>query len=143
MPIIKSAKKRVRLARRATVRNVKVKRTMREALKAFTKAVASGKSTDIIKAQSMAMSVVDQAGKKNIIHKNKVARIKARLAVQAKLAGAKPSSELSRLSTKTDTGRAARKSTTGKPAKTTAKKAASKPAAKKPATKKTSTKSKA
>ena len=35
MPIIKSAKKRVKVARKATVRNAKTKHSLRTALKAF------------------------------------------------------------------------------------------------------------
>ena len=42
MPIIKSARKRVKVAAKANTRNAKTKRTMREALKAFTKALTSG-----------------------------------------------------------------------------------------------------
>ncbi|MGH7240908.1 MAG: 30S ribosomal protein S20, partial [Candidatus Saccharimonadales bacterium] len=36
MPIIKSAKKRVKVAKKATIRNSKTKRSLKTALKAFT-----------------------------------------------------------------------------------------------------------
>lgn len=141
MPIIKSAKKRVKVADKAKTRNVRTKRTLRDALKAFSKAVESGKSADILKTQQEAISALDIAAKKAVIHKNKAARQKASLAAQAKAAGAKPgkttakkapakpSSELSRPAAKAAAGKAARKSTTGKPA-------ATKTATKKPSTKK-------
>ncbi len=112
MPIIKSAKKRVRVAAKAHARNLHTKRELRETLKAFAAAVEGGKSTEVAKAHAAVQSAIDTAAKKNVIHKNKAARFKARLAFQAKSAGARP-------------------------AKTTAKKAAAKkPGAKKPTSRK-------
>lgn len=138
MPIIKSAKKRVKVASKARARNVRTKRTMREAIKAFSKAAESGKAADVLKAQIEAVSAIDKAAKKHVIHKNKAARQKAALSARAKAAGvkpakaaAKPGSELSRPAAKAAAGKSARKSTTGKPA--AKKTAAKKPAAKKPA----------
>ncbi len=113
MPIIKSARKRVKQTAHAKVRNARTKRTLREALKAFTKALSSGKSEEIATAEKAAMSAIDTAAKKSVIHKNKAARQKAQLSAKAKAAGAKK---------------------TKSPAKKTAAKA--KPAAKKPTAKK-------
>ena len=110
MPIIKSAKKRVKIAAKARARNARTKRTLRDALKAFSRAVEGGKAADIQKARREAVSALDIAVKKDIIHKNKAARQKSALAARAKAAGVKP-------------GKAAAKA----PAK--------KPAAKKPAAK--------
>ena len=126
MPIIKSAKKRVKTAAKAKARNARTKRSLREALKAFAKAVESGKAADIQKTQAEAVSALDTAAKKAVIHKNKAARQKASLAAQAKTAGAKPV-------------KAAAKKAPVKPAakpKNTTKAPAKKPAAKKPAPKK-------
>jgi len=120
MPIIKSAKKRVKVAAKAKARNVRTKRTLREALKAFSKAVDSGKAADIQKTQREAVSALDIAVKKAIIHKNKAARQKAALSAQAKAAGAKVTKSAVKPAPKT----------------TKAKPAAKKPAAKKPAAKK-------
>jgi small subunit ribosomal protein S20 len=125
MPIIKSAKKRVKIAAKARTRNSRTRRSLRESLKAFTKAVESGKSADIQKAQTQAVSALDTAVKKAIIHKNKAARQKASLAAKAKAAGAKP--------TKAVSSKPKAKSTKPVTKKTTAKK----PAAKKTAAKKT------
>lgn len=89
MPIIKSAKKRVKVAAKARASNARTKRTLREALKAFAKAVESGKSAEIAKTQREAVSAIDIAVKKEIIHRNKAARQKAALSAKAKAAGAK------------------------------------------------------
>ncbi len=119
MPIIKSAKKRVRTARKATVRNSKTKRSLKEAVKAFSATVAGGK--DSKKAQAAAQGAIDTAVKKGVMHKNKAARKKAQLAKQAKAAAG---------TKKTVTKKTAAKKTVAK--KTPAKK----PAAKKAAAKK-------
>jgi small subunit ribosomal protein S20 len=82
MPIIKSAKKRVRLARRAAVRNSKTKRSLKTALKSFAKKPTS-------QSLSGAHSTLDKAVKKGVVHKNKAARLKKRAAAKAKAAGVK------------------------------------------------------
>ncbi len=84
MPIIKSAKKRVRIAKKATIRNAKTKRSLKEAVKTFTKSLGSNKAAD---AHKKAQGAIDQAVKKNLMHKNKAARKKRQLAAAAKKAG--------------------------------------------------------
>ena len=127
MPIIKSAKKRVRVARKATIRNSKTKRSLRTAVKAFHAAITGGDKKATPKTLSEAQSNIDKAVKKGLIHKNKAARQKAQLAAKAKAAGATPA--------KADK---AEKKAAAKPAaaKAPAKKAAPKAAAAKPAAKK-------
>lgn len=115
MPIIKSAKKRVKVAAKAHARNAKTKRTLRDALKAFAKAVESGKSDAIAKAQREAVSALDTAVKKEIIHKNKAARQKSALAAKAKVAGAKPAKVTAKAAAKPKATSKA-KATTKKPA---------------------------
>ena len=83
MPIIKSAKKRVRTARKAAVRNSKTKRSLKSALKVFASSPSS-------KSHSSAQSNLDKAVKKGVIHKNKAARLKKRASARAKAAGVKP-----------------------------------------------------
>lgn len=119
MPIIKSAKKRVKQTRKATVRNAKTKRSLRDSLKAFAKKPSAA-------TKSKAESNLDKAAKKGLVHKNKVARKKRQLAAAAKKSGVKPAA-----SAKKATPKAAAKKA---PAK--------KPAAKKPAAKKAPTKKK-
>lgn len=118
MPIIKSAKKRVRVARKATVRNAKTRRTLKRAVKTFV-------SSPSAKALSLAQSEIDKAAKKNVIHKNKAARLKRRAAVVGKSAGVKPASAKAKAS-KSAAG--AKKSSTVKP--TVKKSATKKPASK-------------
>lgn len=88
MPIIKSAKKRVRTSRRATARNVRTKRQLKTALKTFQTVTAAGGSK-VNEAHSKAQSALAAAGKKGVMHKNKVARKQRQLAAAAKAAGAK------------------------------------------------------
>jgi len=83
MPIIKSAKKRVRVASKAAIRNSKTKRSLRTAIKAFH-ANITAKNAD------SAQSALDIAVKKGVIHKNKAARKKKQLATKAKQAKATP-----------------------------------------------------
>lgn len=118
MPIIKSAKKRVRTSNKAAIRNSKTKRSLRNAIKAF---VASPSA----KGHSETQSNLDKAVKKGVIHKNKAARLKKQAAKRAKAAGVKP-------------GKAAAKKTAPATKPASAKKAApaKKPAAKKPTAKK-------
>lgn len=89
MPIIKSAKKRVKIAAKANARNTHTRRDLREALKSFNNAINSGKTEAIVKARNKATSAIDKAAKKNVIHKNKAARKKAQLAAAAKSKGVK------------------------------------------------------
>lgn len=117
MPIIKSAKKRVKVSAKAATRNAKTKRMLREAVKSFQAALKGGKPAEINAAHAKANSAIDTAAKKKVIHKNKAAHKKSQLAAAAKATGAKPT--------------AAKKAT-----KPTTKTVAKKPAAKKPATKK-------
>ena len=86
MPIIKSAKKRVRVSAKAAVRNSKTKRSLKGAVKAFATALTGGKS--VKEAHSKAQSELDKAAKKGVMHKNKAARKKSQLARAAKAAGA-------------------------------------------------------
>lgn len=106
MPIIKSAKKRVRTARKATVRNSKTKRSLRGALKLFAGSPSS-------KSHSSAQSKLDKAVKKGVIHKNKAARLKRRAAAKAKAAGVKPTKAAKKAA---PTKQAAKKSPAKKPA---------------------------
>lgn len=130
MPIIKSAKKRVRVARKATVRNVKTKRSLKTALKAFHAKITGGKSAS--EEHAKAQSNLDKAAKKGVMHKNKVARKKRQLATAAKAAGSKPAAA-KKTATKAAAKPAAKKAAAPKKAAATTKKAT---AAKKPAAKK-------
>lgn len=127
MPIIKSARKRVKVAAKAKSRNARTKRNLRDSLKVFTKALSDGKAAEIAKAERAVISAIDTAAKKDVIHRNKAARQKSQIAAKTKAAGVKPSKA------------APKKATAVKPAakKVLAKKpVAKKTVAKKPAAKK-------
>lgn len=77
MPVIKSAKKKLRQDIKRTKINKKLRTLLRDSLK---KALKSQTPASITKA----IKTADKAAKLKIIHKNKAARIKSKL---AKLAG--------------------------------------------------------
>jgi len=130
MPIIKSAKKRVRVAEKAAIRNSKIKRALRVAVKDFQAAIDGKNSAKAQTALGEAQKAIDTAVKKNLWHKNKGARKKAQLAKQAKDAGLKPVKKAA------TPKKAAPKPTQSKPS--AAKKTPTKkPAVKKPAAKAT------
>lgn len=83
MPVIKSAKKKLKQDVKRTLVRAKTEQTMKDAVK---KAVAKPS----IAAVSAANSLLDKAAKRHIIHKNKAARIKSRLAHILNPQAAKP-----------------------------------------------------
>lgn len=85
MPRIKSAKKRMRQTRTATARNRAQRSELRTALKKAR--TATGAAVDA--ALKEAASLLDRAGRKNLIHRNAAARKKSRLAKAANAAKAK------------------------------------------------------
>ncbi len=115
MPIIKSAKKRVRVAKKATVRNSKTKRNLKGAFKLFAKSPSA-------KSHSSAQSALDKAVKKGLVHKNRAARLKKQAAAKAKAAGVKHT----KTAAKAAPANAARKAAKAAPKKPSAKKAAPK-----------------
>ena len=70
MPIIKSAIKKVRQDKKRTIRNSRQKKVLKEAIKKY-------KETKIIKDYPKLVSLIDKAVKRNLIHKNKAARLKS------------------------------------------------------------------
>lgn len=86
MPIIKSAKKRVKVATKAAVRNRRTKRTLKASFQAFQKSLGQSDSKKIVSAHAAAQSAIGQATKKHVIHKNKAARKQRQLAAKAKAA---------------------------------------------------------
>lgn len=72
MPIIKSAKKKLRVDQRKRAVNLRLKRRLKEALKQFD---SKPNSTSL----SEAYSILDTAAKKNLIPKKRADRKKSRL----------------------------------------------------------------
>ena len=119
MPIIKSAKKRDKVAARQSIQNSKTRKSLRSSIKDFQSAITDGKKVE--EAQKTAQSTIDTAVKKNVISKSRAARLNSRINEEAKkVSGGK----------KTTTKKIVKKTTV-------AKKAAPK---KKPAAKKTTKK---
>jgi ribosomal protein S20 len=116
MPLLKHAKKKLKQDKVRTIRNKKVKN-------AFKLSVKKAKDGANEKTVSTAFKAIDKAVKKNIIHKNKAARMKSSL---SKLVGGK-SKPASTTTTKTKV--ADKKTAKAKPVtkpKPAAKKASSK-----------------
>ncbi len=72
MPVIKSAKKKLRQDKKRTVRNAKKEDALKDAIKA-------AKKSPTLATVKKATSLTDKAAKKHILHKNKAARIKSAL----------------------------------------------------------------
>ena len=74
-----SAIKRVRSNERKRVRNRLTRANTRTAVRGAREAVASGQAEDARKATLAAVSALDKAAEKGVIHKNNAARRKSRL----------------------------------------------------------------
>lgn len=75
---LKSGKKRVRSSEKRRVRNLLAKNAIKRALKAAEKAIKA-KNPEVKELVKKAISVLDKAVERGIIHKNKAARKKSRL----------------------------------------------------------------
>jgi small subunit ribosomal protein S20 len=73
MPILKGAKKALRVSKKKNLINRRLKSQMKTAIDQVKKESNQ-------KNLSLASSKIDRAVKKNLIHKNKAARVKSRLA---------------------------------------------------------------
>ena len=73
MPVTKQAIKKVRQDRRKTAYNLRVKRMYKSAVSAFRKKPTAAGLSSVYK-------VLDKAAKTKVIHRNKAARLKGRLA---------------------------------------------------------------
>lgn len=72
MPILKNAKKALRVSKRKTIFNRRSKSRMKTAMDRV-------KKTPNQANLALAFSAIDRAVKRNIIHKNKAARLKSRI----------------------------------------------------------------
>ena len=89
MPLIKSAKKRVRTATRKHTINQIQRIGAKTAVRTATNA-AIAKDEQTAKLAGIAVSRLDRAAQKGTIHKNKAARLKSRLAAKLKTAAIAP-----------------------------------------------------
>lgn len=80
MPIIKSAKKRVKQTKVRTRRNYNVRTALKKAIREVQDAVKAGNKAEAEKALVAVYKVIDTADKKGILHGNTAARRKSVLA---------------------------------------------------------------
>ncbi len=80
MPHTLTAKKRLRQSKQRFVINRGRKREIATRSKKFVEAVTSGQLDRARELLDIVVSKIDKASKKNIIHRNKAARMKSRLA---------------------------------------------------------------
>lgn len=78
MPNIKSAIKRVELAKVRTIKNAAAKSTLKTAIRRFEESLTSDQEAATL-ALRKASRALDKASAKGLIHKNKAARKKSRL----------------------------------------------------------------
>lgn len=72
MPIIKSAKKKLRKDKKRTTHNLSYEKAYREAIQ-----LAKKGGSNITKLVNQAFSKIDKAAKRKVIHKNKASRLKS------------------------------------------------------------------
>ncbi|MDR1913723.1 MAG: 30S ribosomal protein S20 [Clostridiales bacterium] len=80
MANIKSAKKRIKVIQKKTLRNRIVKSSTKTAVKKVRAALAQGDKSNTEEAFRNAVSAIDKAVSKGVYHKNTAARKKSRLA---------------------------------------------------------------
>ncbi len=79
MPNIKSAKKRVEVIRKRTIRNKSLKSRLRTTVRGFDETLAAGTTEEAKATLRRALVAIDKAVTKGILHKNTAARKKSRL----------------------------------------------------------------
>lgn len=82
MANIKSAQKRIRVTEAKTLRNKMIKSALKTKIKKFEVAVDAKNAEDAKAAYIEASKALDMAASKGVIHKNKAANKKSRLAVR-------------------------------------------------------------
>lgn len=80
MPNIKSSAKRVSLSRAQNAKNKAERSALRTAVKKFDTAVAEGNKEAAATTFKAAVTAVDKAAGKNLIHKNNAANKKSKMA---------------------------------------------------------------
>lgn len=101
MPVTKSAAKALRNQRRKRKYNLRVKKKAKEAIKAFEDNPTKDKL-------NKAFSAIDKAAKRNIFHRNKVARLKSKLSKRLRKKKSSPKKKASS-STKSDADKMSKK----------------------------------
>lgn len=79
MPNVKSAAKRVKITQKRTLRNARLKSSLRTTIRRFNEAISGATSEEAKGALHKALVAIDKAVTKGILHKNAAARKKSRL----------------------------------------------------------------
>jgi small subunit ribosomal protein S20 len=82
MANIKSAKKRIKITEKKTLRNKMIKSALKTTIKKFETVVAEGKKDEALVSYKDVAKSLDMAASKGIIHKNKASKKKSRLALR-------------------------------------------------------------
>ena len=85
----KSAEKRARQALASRTQNVTQRSKVRSAVRKVVAAIQTGNKAEATAALKAATPIIDAMARKRLIHRNKAARHKSRLARQAKALAAK------------------------------------------------------
>ncbi len=93
MPVIKSAKKQMRVAERRRLRNKPVRSLCKTNITKAERLIFSGELEAAQKAVAAAISSLDKAAEKGVIHPNNAARRKSRLVSKLNKAQALSSAE--------------------------------------------------
>ena len=88
MPNIKSAKKRVLVTETKTLQNKSFRSAMKTSIKKYQAALAEGNKELASKTYLDAVSMIDRAVNKGILHKNNAARKKSNFTVKLNKLGA-------------------------------------------------------
>ena len=82
MPNVNSAIKRAKIIETKRARNASAKSTIKTYIRRYEAAIADGDSQQAATLYTKVSSLLDKAASKGIIHKNKAARRKSRLAAK-------------------------------------------------------------
>ncbi len=119
MPITKSAAKRMRQNIKQHRRNLHTKAMVKSQVRALQNAISSSDTKkSVTEKLASAQSKIDKAAKAGVIHKNKAARQKARLAKAVNAGAAKESKPVAKAK-KTVAGKTAKTAPVKSPAKKT------------------------
>jgi small subunit ribosomal protein S20 len=84
MANIQSAKKRIKVIETKTLRNKMIKSALKTTIKKFEIAMTGGNAEEAKATFVGAVKALDMAASKGVVHKNKAARSKSRLAAKLK-----------------------------------------------------------
>jgi len=99
MPIIKSAKKALRVGRRRKIENDLIRAKVKSAIKG-AKSSITNKKDDVASKIETLYKELDSAAKNNVIHRNKAARLKSRITKAASKTETTPAKKTAKKKTK-------------------------------------------